>query len=110
MRQVRDAMEILGRHFSVEASSGPYPTLPAPPAPPDGPSYANAVIRATTTLTCGEVRTLLKHIETTSGRMPHHKACGRVVIDIDLVVYGGEICRMKEFEASYFRKGYDSLS
>lgn len=108
--RVSRAIDKLRECVSIAAIAGPYPTLPMPPADPDGPVYANAVVKAYTCLGREHIRAMLKNIETLGGRLATHKSTGRVVIDLDLVVYGNDICRRSEFEATYFRTGYDRLT
>lgn len=89
-----------------EAFSGAFATRPAPPADPDGPEYVNAVMRVSSPLSLRELQQLLKDLEAALGRRSEHKQSGRVVIDLDVVVYDGEVCRVAEFASSYFMHGY----
>lgn len=107
--RVSTALEFLSGQLPGMVSYGPYKTAPAPPADPSGPAYANAVGKATTSLTLVQIKERLKQWEQSLGRRPEHKTTGRVVIDMDVVMYGDEICRRSEFNAEYFQKGYREL-
>ncbi len=108
--RVRRAIDLLGTTFDIAGTSDPYPTVPAPPAPADGAPYANAVVRCRTSLLPDEITARLQQYEKTLGRCPEHKSEGRVVIDLDLVVYGDVVCRKSEFQSDYFQQGYMQLS
>ena len=69
-------------------------------------AYANAVMRVSSPLSLRELQQLLKDLEAALGRRSEHKQSGRVVIDLDVVVYDGEVCRVAEFASSYFMHGY----
>lgn len=109
MKLVREAGIAIGEFVGGMHMCGPYETRPYPPAPPDGPAYANAVICGETELDLQTIRNRLKELERLIGRRPEHKSSGKVVIDMDVVIYDNEICRRVEFEADYFRYGYDIL-
>ena len=109
MARVKEASNALESKLSDAHICGPYRTLPYPPAPADGPVYANAVVSGRTELSLEAVKTWLKETESNLGRRAGHKNSGKVVIDLDIVVYGNEICRFGEFEADYFRHGYEIL-
>ncbi len=110
MRRVKEAGIALNDAILDEMHMcGPYETLPYPPAPSDGPVYANAVVCGKTELSLEIIKKLLKAMEEQLGRRAEHKMSGKVVIDMDVVVYGDEICRRGEFEADYFKHGYELL-
>ena len=71
--------------------------------------YLNAVCKGSTSLSRDSMRNLFKNYERMRGRTPEHKAEGKIIIDIDLVVFDGKIVNDKEYASTYFRKGYDSL-
>lgn len=100
------AAAALAQVVEQKAFSLPYVTEPAPPASPLGPKYVNAVMRIATPLSLDSLRQTLKGLESAHGRLKEHRTAGRVVIDLDVVVYDGEICRRSEFESSYFSRGY----
>ena len=108
--RVLNALKLLGAAFEITETAGPYQTIPAPPADPEGSPYANAVVECRTVLTHNATLELLKQYERRLGRRPEHKAEGKVIIDIDLVVYDDDICRKSEFISDYFQTGYRQLS
>lgn len=108
--RVSEAIDHLKKSLEITGIAGPYPTEPAPPAPADSALYANAVVSSRTDLGRATITELLKRCEKELGRKPEHKTEHKVVIDMDLVVYGKEICRNAEFMSEYFQTGYRLLS
>ena len=108
--RVSEAIDHLKKSLEITGIAGPYPTEPAPPAPADSALYANAVVSCRTDLGRAAITELLKRCEKELGRKPEHKTGHKVVIDMDLVVYGKEICRNAEFMSEYFQTGYRQLS
>jgi 2-amino-4-hydroxy-6-hydroxymethyldihydropteridine diphosphokinase len=109
MNRVENCIASLSAFLKVEASSSPYATTPAPPAPADGPDYANATISITTDLSIHNLTALLKETEKELGRIRGAESAGQVAIDIDVVIYDGTVCRHSEFAADYFQKGYQKI-
>jgi len=70
--------------------------------------YANAVVVADAphppllSASPSGVSALLKEMERESGRMPCHKACGLVNLDLDPVIFDGRILRPADFIRPYF--------
>ena len=108
--RVSEAIDHLKKSLEITGIAGPYPTEPAPPAPADSALYANAVVSCRTDLGRAAITELLKRCEKELGRKPEHKTGHKVVIDMDLVVYGKEIYRNAEFMSEYFQTGYRQLS
>ncbi|MCC8070683.1 MAG: 2-amino-4-hydroxy-6-hydroxymethyldihydropteridine diphosphokinase [Bacteroidales bacterium] len=50
-----------------------------------------------------------KEYERARGRTPQSKACGEIVIDLDIVVWGDEVVREADFHRAYFTRGYQWL-
>ena len=71
--------------------------------------YMNAVVRGRTFLSLDEMENECKRYEESCGRNHEARDAGRVPIDIDVVIYKGEIIRQKDFERMYFRIGYDLI-
>jgi|GEM_PF-709003 len=86
----------------------PYPTVPEGSNSGCRP-YLNAVLKGTTMLSAEELLTKFKAYERLRGRKPSDKQQGKIIIDIDLVVYGDMIVSREEFNAGYFIRGYESL-
>ena len=75
-----------------------------------GPTqYDNAVVRGLTLRTREDLENIAKHYEQSHGRDARARAAGIVPIDIDVVVYDGEIIRPKDFSSGFFRIGYCEL-
>ena len=105
--RVSEAIDHLKKSLEITGIAGPYPTEPAPA---DSALYANAVVSSRTDLGRATITELLKRCEKELGRKPEHKTEHKVVIDMDLVLYGKEICRNAEFMSEYFQTGYRLLS
>lgn len=75
-----------------------------------GPTqYDNAVVRGLTSRTREDLENIAKLYELSQGRDARARSAGIVPIDIDVVVYDGEIIRPKDFSSCFFRIGYDEL-
>lgn len=74
-----------------------------PPLSGVGEDYCNAVAMCLTRPqdTPETVTMMLKEYETAHGRTEHI-----VTIDLDLVIYNGDILRPKDFQRGYFQRGY----
>lgn len=66
---------------------------------------AKANTHASSQLICQKMKDLEKEL----GRIPADKEKGRVVIDMDLIEYDGEILRPKDYERSYVRELLDKF-
>ena len=75
------------------------------------PPYTNAAARISTALEPEALNRELKAIEASLGRTrPAVKTHPNIVeIDIDLVVYDGDVLRPRDFSAQYFAPLYQSL-
>ena len=74
------------------------------------PDYLNAVAEITTALTHPELTKLLKDYERQCGRTPQSKSLGSIPIDIDIVMWNGEVLRPKDFAQYYFAKGWNEIN
>ena len=81
---------LAGHGIEVVAVSPWYETAPVPVS--DQPWFNNAVIAATTTLPAPEALAALHRIEAEFGRVRTVRNAARV-LDLDLLDYGGQICR-----------------
>lgn len=72
--------------------------------------YVNAVVSGTTQLSKEMFNLKLKEYEYKSGRTEEARNQGIVPIDIDIVIWDGEIIRMRDYTASFFKIGYSELS
>lgn len=70
-----------------------------------GRSYRNAVMRGSTSLSFDLLNQKLKGIEFRLGRDAAARARGDVPVDIDIVMWDGEVVRPKDFEQDFFRIG-----
>lgn len=74
------------------------------------PDYLNAVAEIATALTHPELNKLLKDYERQCGRTTQSKALGSIPIDIDIVMWNGEVLRQKDFAQYYFAKGWNEIN
>lgn len=73
-------------------------------------SYMNAVGIGSTELTAMELNVLCKGYETSCGRDEDARALGDVPVDVDLVVYDGEVLRNKDYASVFFEQGFRELA
>ena len=71
--------------------------------------YMNAVAIGYTALATLELEMLSKGFENANGRDQEARAKGDVPVDVDLVVFEGEILREKDFRCEFFQKGYREI-
>ncbi len=71
--------------------------------------YLNAVAVANTDLSIVEATKLLKDWECKCGRTIESKLMGSIPIDLDIVVWNGEVVRDKNFSCDFFTRGYFQL-
>lgn len=74
-----------------------------------GKQYLNMVIELETALDESSLNLRLKNYEIACGRDRDMRERGEVPMDIDLVIWEGEVRRSSDFGASYFRRGYDHM-
>lgn len=97
----RASKELEAKGCRIGANSGIY-MVNAP--------YSNLVVRAECPCTYDELKNLTKQIEISMGRTPQMKPLGIVPIDIDVVIFDGEVRRKRDYDAEYFAKGYRQIA
>lgn len=75
----------------------------------DGKLYCNCVVQGMYSGDISELTRQSKVYEIECGRTSNARGRGEVPIDIDIVKYGQDILRPKEYEAHYFRLGLERL-
>lgn len=75
-----------------------------------GADYLNVVVRCFTSLSLNELRRLIPRIEEAEGRTAQAKLSGCMPIDIDVVMYGGEVVSRCDYQRDYFRQAYQLLT
>lgn len=71
--------------------------------------YANAVLTAETSWDKDSVEEFLHLKEATQGRTDECRRHGIVPVDLDLVIYNGEVLRPHELNREYFSIGYSMI-
>lgn len=71
--------------------------------------YMNAVAIGKTKLLPDELERICKEYEISCGRDAAARASGDVAVDVDLVIYGNDILREKDYRCEFFMKGYRYL-
>ncbi len=98
---------LIGVSDGVFHSSQIYETPDAHGAPE---KYFNLVMEMETLLGAETLTRLLKEYEVSAGRTSDARVLGRVPIDIDIVIFDGNIVRPKDFRQSFFQIGYQEIS
>lgn len=65
--------------------------------------YLNQAIKFMTVLSVSEVKTVLKKLEKENGRTPEDKQKGCVPLDIDLIIYDGNVLRPNDLTKHYVK-------
>jgi 7,8-dihydro-6-hydroxymethylpterin-pyrophosphokinase len=74
-------------------------------------TYLNAVMMADTDIdTLPRITRMLKQREAACGRNLMSKITKAIPIDIDIVMFDGEVVRPDDFTKAYFRIGYTQLT
>ena len=68
--------------------------------------YFNCVASASTRMLLDDAVKLMKEWEMKCGRTPQSKITGKVVIDLDIVIWNDSVVRPKELSRDYFLRGY----
>lgn len=76
----------------------------------DSTGYLNVVARLLTPITYDALRARFKIMERQAGRKPGSKGEGGVPLDIDIVIFEGEVMRSKDVNQAYFKHGAQLLS
>lgn len=103
---IRKSLILLEKWGEIEESSGLYET---PDCLGKGRPYMNAVISFITTLSESVLNQRIKDIEVEMGRDKEARKRGDVPIDIDIVVWEGEVKRLFDYNAGYFRLGMQKM-
>lgn len=71
--------------------------------------YMNAVCIGKTHMEAAELDTLCKSFELSHGRDATARTEGDVPVDVDVVVYDGNVLRERDFRSEFFRIGYREI-
>ena len=107
LRQMNNAFAELQEMGLVAASSSIYETIACGSI--KSPNYLNAVVKIFTDTDHQELYDVLKTMEKAHGRTPESKLSGKIPLDIDIVVWNGEIIRPQDWKQDYFQTGLKEL-
>ena len=105
-KNIAEAVDWLNAHFSDVRVSDIYET---PEWSGRFAPYLNGVVSAGTTLSLDAATGMLKGYERSAGRTPESKVTGEVPVDLDIVVFNGDILRPVDMTREYFLRGYRQL-
>lgn len=91
---------------SVEAASSIYE---APDESGIGESYINIVLSVSPRLSYGDFTACLKQMEIDYGRTPQSKSEGKMPLDIDIIIWNGQVVDRYQYSRPYFQRGYKQL-
>lgn len=106
VRNVLCALEWLSSFISKIENSPVYET---PDHTGHSGCYVNAVVEGFTSYGSDELNLLLKDYEIKAGRTVEKRAAGLVPIDIDIVVWNGDVVRPRDFSRKFFSIGYQMM-
>lgn len=69
-----------------------------------GEPYANIVLKCSTALSLGELRCYISGLERRLGRTPQSKSMGVMPVDIDLVVWDGNVVSEADYDSPQYRQ------
>lgn len=74
-----------------------------------GSLYMNAVLSGYTSYSPSELNMVLKQYEIRAGRDENCRSNGLVPMDIDIVIFDGEVIREADYQADFFKIGYSQI-
>lgn len=72
-------------------------------------TYLNVVATGYCAFSLPRLQSMLKDYERAAGRTPEVRATHLVPIDVDVVMWEGEILKPKDFHQEFFQKGWQDL-
>lgn len=73
------------------------------------PTYLNMVVSLRTRLGRDRLDVRLKKLETDAGRDEQCRLKGEVPLDLDIVIFDGEVIRRRDYESDFFRIGHSQI-
>lgn len=74
----------------------------------DAPFF-NLVMRCRCRLSLDDMLRRCKELEIKAGRLPDSKATGIMPLDVDIIVWDGQVIDERQYAKPYFTLGYDKL-
>lgn len=72
--------------------------------------YLNTVAIIASTLQMTELSAMLKDYEKQCGRTPESKLLGAIPIDLDIVMWNGDVVRPRDYSQEYFQIGWREIA
>ena len=105
--QVEHAIEWLNKHLSGTKTSSIYNSEADNHRDPD---YLNAVMTGECKRDFETISQKVKEYETVCGRTPASKLEGNVPMDLDIMMWNGEVVRPVDFAKAYFQQGWNEIN
>ena len=105
-KNVRSGLEWLNKLLYKSKASSLYATPDCSGGPRE---YINAVVKGITTLPLSELEDKCKEYEKLHGRTDEARRLGNVTIDIDIVIFDGNVLRPKDAGRAFFTIGYSMI-
>ena len=105
--QIDNCIQWLSNLFEITDISDIYTT---PAINGKDPEYLNCVASIISELSFEELSTMMKDFEADCGRTPQSKQNGSVPIDLDIVIWNGDVIRERDFEQHYFQIGWKEIN
>lgn len=99
--QTEQAKALLRKRFGPGARFSS--SVATSPIGMDGPPFINYIMEATTTLTLEQTLAVLKETERMCGDSRELRACGKVMLDADLLLYGSERHHTADWQRPYIK-------
>lgn len=103
---VRDAIALLGSYLGNMAVSHIYET---PDVRGGIGRYMNAVVSGITSMTEQDCELMCKKLELQAGRDAAARERGEVPLDVDIVVWDGDVLRPRDFRQKFFTIGFEEI-
>lgn len=105
--QMEHAIEWLRKQLSSTRISSIYNTQAENRRDPD---YLNAVLEGHCKTDFETISKEVKEYETVCGRTPTSKLQGNIPMDLDIIMWNGEIMRPDDYKKTYFQIGWQELN
>lgn len=106
-RSIDKALSLLKQYFEVNTVSSLIKTEPI--GITDQPEFLNGALKISTSMQRDELNKLLKQIEDEMGRDRTAPKFGPRIIDMDIVIWNGEVVDNDYYERDFMRRAVDEV-